>query len=252
MALDTAALVLFPFSAGVMTFFAPCAYPLLPGYIAYYLGRPVSPLADESRSNAESEGSGRWRSRSRLLIRAALTGLLVSCGFVLVYALVAGIVVTVGSRVVSKISVLELGTGVLLIVIGVAMLLGVRIPAPAVRLPARHRTASGFIGFGIVYGLAAAGCSAPIFVGLVLSVLPRPSDVLIVFGAYTAGMSVFMIGLTVLVALGRTTVLTVFSSRQRKLHLAAGCLLVGAGLIQVYLFLFRYRGRELLGSLFGI
>ena len=28
----------FAFSAGVATFFAPCAYPLLPGYVAFYLG----------------------------------------------------------------------------------------------------------------------------------------------------------------------------------------------------------------------
>jgi cytochrome c biogenesis protein CcdA len=31
----------FALSAGAATFFAPCAYPLLPGYVAFYLGDAV-------------------------------------------------------------------------------------------------------------------------------------------------------------------------------------------------------------------
>ena len=38
------------FSAGAATFFAPCAFPLLPGYVGYYLGKtgdgtPDGPLS---------------------------------------------------------------------------------------------------------------------------------------------------------------------------------------------------------------
>ena len=31
-------LFLFSFSLGIISFFSPCAFPMLPGYISYYLG----------------------------------------------------------------------------------------------------------------------------------------------------------------------------------------------------------------------
>ena len=39
------AVVVFAASAGVATFLAPCAYPLLPGYVGYYVGREEATLA---------------------------------------------------------------------------------------------------------------------------------------------------------------------------------------------------------------
>ncbi len=39
------AVVAFAASAGVATFLAPCAYPLLPGYVGYYVGREEATLA---------------------------------------------------------------------------------------------------------------------------------------------------------------------------------------------------------------
>jgi len=77
-----------------MTFFAPCAYPLFPGYVSYYLGtnsmRPQSAAARGDTSLAVGTGVG------QRLLDMAVVGLLVSLGFVLVYGVLASIVLTWG------------------------------------------------------------------------------------------------------------------------------------------------------------
>ena len=140
----------FAFSAGVATFFAPCAYPLLPGYVAFYLG--------------DTEASVPLGSRLR---RAAAVGGLASLGFFAVYAVLAGFAAAVGTRVLRDIAFLELAVGGLLVALGAAMAAGAVTPAALhVRLPSRERFKSGFLLFGVVYAVAAAGCTAPLFVGI--------------------------------------------------------------------------------------
>ena len=46
------------FSAGVATFFAPCAFPLLPGYVAYYLGHGAGDATPSSRPTRVRRAAG--------------------------------------------------------------------------------------------------------------------------------------------------------------------------------------------------
>lgn len=254
-------LIGFAFTAGVFTFFAPCAYPLLPGYISYYLGQTATSAETSSpRANGGVEPSGftRYLTRglntvfeprlARRLARALVISLLVSAGFFVVYGLLAGIVGLVGVRSLSRISLLELLVGALLIVIGAVMLTGWEPPTPSIRLPERRRTSSGYFGFGILYAAAAAGCTAPIFIAVALKALSvGPTLSLVTFGAYAAGMSVLLTCLTILAALGRDTVLTWSSGRTDLIYRTAGGLLILAGIVQLYFFLFRFNGLSLLG-----
>jgi len=140
----------FAFSAGVATFFAPCAYPLLPGYVAFYLG------------DAASDASTGVRLR-----RAGLVAALISGGMLIAYAALAVLVAVVGTEPLLNLAVLELVVGAGLVVLGVAVAAGrCSVAAVHVRLPARRRAKSGFLLFGVVYAAAAAGCTAPVFVGL--------------------------------------------------------------------------------------
>ena len=228
----------FAFAAGAATFFAPCAYPLLPGYVAYYLG------SDAERSAASAESTG-VETVARLR-RAAAVGVLVSLGFVLVYGVLAGIVAAVGTRVLADVVLLELVVGGLLVVLGTAMALG-RGPSRHVSFPERRRSPAALVGFGIVYAAAAAGCTAPVFVAVALTALSSgPATAFVTLGAYAAGMSVLMIGVTALSALGREALVRRLP-RPRTVSRVAGVLLVAAGLAQVYLFLFRFGGLALLG-----
>ena len=225
----------FAFTAGVATFFAPCAYPLLPGYVAYYLG-----------SDAGGSGESASVGTGARLRRAATVGVLVSLGFVLVYGVLAGIVAAVGTRVLADVVLLELVVGGLLVVLGAAMALG-RGPTRHLTFPERRRSPAAFVGFGIVYAAAAAGCTAPVFVAVALTALSSgPATAFVTLGAYAAGMSALMIGVTALSALGREALVRRLP-RPRTVSRVAGVLLVAAGLAQVYLFLFRFGGLALLG-----
>lgn len=217
----------FAFTAGAATFFAPCAYPLLPGYVAYYLG---------------ADGDGATGPLPRRLRRAVSVGGLASLGFFIVYAALAGVALAVGTAALQQISVLELVVGGLLIVLGVGMATGRLQPgAIHVALPERRRSAGGFLAFGIVYAVAAAGCTAPIFVGIAgLALSGGPLTAVATLGAYAAGMTVLMLGVTLLTALGKGGLLRRFASDTGRITRGAGALLALAGVAQIYLYVFDF------------
>lgn len=245
----------FAFSAGAVTFFAPCAYPLLPGYVSYYVGS----TADRAGSATATDGAVVAGLATvlglvapapvhRRLARAVVVGVLVSTGFAVVYGLLAGVVATFGARLLAGISVLELGVGVLLVGVGTAMALGAKPSRSVVQLPERRRTNAGYLAFGVLYAAAAAGCTAPIFVAVAVRAFAAgPTRGLAALGAYSAGMSTLMIGVTVLTALGRETVLERVTNRMDAIYRVAGVLLAVAGIAEIYLFLFRYDGLRMLG-----
>ncbi|ERH11676.1 MAG: cytochrome c biogenesis protein [halophilic archaeon J07HB67] len=258
-------LVAFAFSAGLGTFFAPCAYPLLPGYVSYYLGETVGADGGDTGANLTDGGTvdtgGRiatlltetlaglvGRRLATRLARAAVVGSVVSLGFFLVYGVLAGVTAAVGSQLLGRLSLLELVVGVVLIVAGTATASGYDPPTPTVRLPERRRSVGGFLAFGVLYAAAAAGCTAPIFVAVgVRGVAAGPVNALAVFGAYAAGTSLLMITVTVAVALGRDALLGRLRAHTALVERGMGVLLAVAGVVQLYFFPFRFDGLSVLG-----
>ena len=171
--------VAFALSAGLATFFAPCAYPLLPGYVGYYL----------SQEDAALDGA---------LVRgvaASLGALFVLGGFGL-------LVLGAGQRFVSNLAVVEPVIGALLVVLGLAVLLG-RGPSLHVILPERRASVAGFGLFGGVYAVAAAGCVVPLFVGVVTQALTRPPlGSAAVFATYAGSVAAPLVGVTLLAGAG--------------------------------------------------
>jgi cytochrome c-type biogenesis protein len=217
---------------GVATFFAPCAYPLLPGYVAYFL----------------ADGDDGQTPLARRLRRALVVSAAVVAGFLVVFAVLAAVVAAVGTGPLRNVSVLELVVGVGLVVLGLGMATGRLQPATHVQLPERRRSVSGFVAFGVVYAVAAAGCTAPLFVGLAgVALAGGPATAVRVFGGYVAGMAGLMVAVTVLAALGRGALLRRLSGATGRLSRVAGVAVALAGVAQVYLFLFEFGGLELLG-----
>ena len=223
----------FAFGLGTATFFAPCAFPLLPGYVAFFLGR-----------NADATPPVGVRLR-----RAVAVGALTSLGFFLVYGVLAGVAVGVGTRVLGNVTVLELVAGLVMVVLGAAMAAGLYSPGNLhVRLPERKRTPTGFFAFGVVYAAAAAGCTAPLFVAVVTTALSTgPVAGVATLAAYAGGMSALMVAVTLLSALGRDAVLGRVPQLTGRISRVAGVVVVLAGLLQVYFFVFRFDGLRYLG-----
>lgn len=216
--------IVFAFTAGAGTLFAPCAYPLLPGYVAFFLGR-------EGDENLPIE---------RRLPKAVGVALVVSAGFALVYVALAGVAFALGTRALENVAVLELVVGGLLVVLGAGMAAGRLRPSRLhVRLPQRRRSVLGFFAFGVVYAAAAAGCTAPVFLGIAgVALGSDPATAVGLFGAYALGMSLLMVVVTVLSALGRGAVLRGLSGASARLTRAGGAVLVLAGLAQIYYYLY--------------
>lgn len=226
----------FAFSLGVATFFAPCALPLLPGYVAYFVG--------QSGESDRVVGDSVMARLGRGLVVTAVTGL----GVVAVFALLAAVAVTLGTRILRNVAVLELVAGVALVGLGAALVTD-RLPNPSVhlRLPERRRGPVGYFSFGALYAAAAAGCTGPLFVGVATLALSNPTHAVPIFGAYAAG-AVSLLGLVTLsTALGRTALVNRFSASSERVTRLAGLALIGAGLVQLYYFLVVFDGLAGLG-----
>ncbi|WP_267641630.1 cytochrome c biogenesis CcdA family protein [Haloarchaeobius amylolyticus] len=227
----------YAFTLGAGAFFAPCAFPLLPGYVSYYVG-----------TSAGEGDAGHQQVSTATVLRAVGVALLVSLGFFAVYGLLGGVVVALGTRYLQHIAILELVVGALMILLGAAMAAGVKVSLQQVVLPERERSASGYVAFGVVYAAAAAGCTAPLFFSVVLGALTTdPGAGIARLVAYAAGMSVLMILLTVATAVGRDVLVRRLTRNTGRITRAAGALLVVAGVYQIYLFFVEFDGAALLG-----
>ncbi|KAB1194531.1 cytochrome C biogenesis protein [Haloferax sp. MBLA0076] len=201
----------FALSAGVATFFAPCAYPLLPGYVGYYL----------SRDDADLGGA---ITRGGVASLAALTAL---AGIGVILALVGG-------RIASHIALFEPIVGGALVVFGLLLFTG-RAPSLHVVLPEYRSSVAGFGIFGAVYGLAAAGCVVPIFLGVVAQSLALPTaQAVISLAAYATAAALPLAIVTVLAALGGDRIRSLSGYVGSVQKVAAG-VMVAAGVWQIWL-----------------
>jgi cytochrome c-type biogenesis protein len=125
--------LVFAFSAGTATFFSPCSFPLVPGYVSHYLG---STAAGDGASADGGTVLGRSAAGSTVasLGRALGVGLVVSVGMVLVYGGVAAVAITLGGRALADVALLELVVGVVFVAAGALMAAGWR---PSVDSPVR-------------------------------------------------------------------------------------------------------------------
>ncbi|HVL86734.1 MAG TPA: cytochrome c biogenesis protein CcdA [Candidatus Thermoplasmatota archaeon] len=194
------------FLAGVSGFFSPCAFPLLPGYMSYYLGK--------QRPDAALDANA----RRRAVRKAAVGGTLAAVGIVLVYLIVGGVIALTGNVVKEYVAYLGPIVAVSLVVLGFVMLTSWTLPtyrigqalgplSRAVRsksIEGQEGSNLGLFAYGVGYGSASLGCHAPLFIAVVLGALLVGGFVaaLTAFALYGLGMAVFMVGVTV--ALGYT------------------------------------------------
>ena len=210
----------FAVTAGVATFFSPCAYPLLPGYVGFYVN---SVDADE----ASVTGAG-------------VRGLAAAVGVLATFAVLAGATVRVGQSTLSNIAVFETLVGGLLVLFGLLVVAG-RAPSVSVSLPKRRTSVFGFGLFGAGYALAGAGCVAPIFLAVVARAIALPGDVaLLVLSVYAGVVAVLMAATTVATGVGLIGNANRVMAHAGALKRVAGAVMVVAGIGQLYLSLVVY------------
>ena len=205
----------FALAAGIATFFSPCAYPLLPGYVGFYV----------------SQTEGDEASLSGALGRGLVAGI----GVLGTFAVLLVAAYWIGHSTFSKIVLFEPIVGAILVGFGLLIVVG-RAPSLSVALPKRRSSVLGFGIFGAGYALAAAGCVAPLFVGVVAQALSlSPTGAALVVGTYVGSVVALMVSLTVATGMGLVAGAGRLAAHSETLERLAGGVMIVAGLGQLYL-----------------
>lgn len=210
----------FAITAGVATFFSPCAYPLLPGYVGFYV------------NSVEAENAS--------VVGGGVRGFAAALGVLTTFAVLGGATAWVGSETLAGITMFETLVGGLLLVFGLLVAFD-RAPSLSMSLPERRSSVLGFGLFGAGYALAGAGCVAPVFLAVVARALTLPTDAaILVLGVYAGVVAVLMAATTVATGLGLVSNATRVMAHADKLQRLAGVVMIGAGIGQLYLSLVVY------------
>lgn len=157
-------------------------------------------------------------------------GFMAALGITGTYLLISLPVVTLGNWVQQYLIPLQLLAGPLISALGVLYYTDTTLPT-VVHLPKRtDRSPAVFFSFGVLYGLGSLACNLPLFLGVILSVFATDGVIegLAVFGAFAAGMSTLMIGVSVLTAAtGRSYSLGRYTRRVRTLGTSRSSFLAG-------------------------
>jgi cytochrome c-type biogenesis protein len=210
--------LVFAFTAGVLSIFSPCGYALLPGYVSYYLGSDLS------------------------LVRAVVGGLACTLGLVTVFSVVGALASSLGVLMPQLIPVLDILAAVILMVLGVAMLRQTNIPYLQLNVrPTTRRGLAGLYMFGLVYGIAGVGCSAPVFLSVLLFAVSESwINGVLTFTVYAFGMGVPLVLTSVLVAEAKDILIRRISGATERLHKLGGTVLILVGLYLFYTYYVTY------------
>jgi cytochrome c biogenesis protein CcdA len=232
-------LLAFSFTAGVFAFFNPCGFALLPAYVSYYLAsgeeqRPRGPL--------------------RTLIRGLSLGTAVGAGFITVFTVLGVIVSLLSGALGPLLPWVGAGVGVGLFVLGALLILGrahLKLPMierMAARLAPRgnpHPREQGlpfYYLYGVAYALASTSCTLPVFLIVVSSALASGLlGGLIQFGAYALGMTLMMIGLSVITVFSKEAIQHLMGPVMRFVRWAGAVGVMAAGAYLIYYNLFYSR-----------
>lgn len=209
------------FTSGMLATVNPCGFAMLPAYLGYFLG-----LDDDDPDPF------------RVVVRALVVAGAVAAGFLVVFGVIGLLIAQFSLILVRYLPWVTAVLGVLLAVLGVAMLRGYE---PSVRLPKLEkgtgsRAVPSMLVFGMSYAVASLSCTLPVFSATMTATLTRHSvlGVVVVLLCYGLGMGVILAGVTVALALARHSFVASLRRSMRYVHRAAGVLLVVAGLFLAY------------------
>ncbi len=205
------------FGSGLLAAVNPCGFVLLPTYLMYFLGVTGRP------------GTQQASVRRALLVSGAL-----SAGFMSVFVVVGGITRLLTDWINQNAKYVALIIGLGLIVLGIAMLFGYRLPLTTPKLDAgqRDRTVMSMFIFGVAYAVASIGCTLGPFSATVLGTIDTEgfAQGLVAIALYGAAMSLLVTTLTVSLALAQGWLLRVLRSGMKYVEIGSAVMMILSGL----------------------
>jgi cytochrome c-type biogenesis protein len=207
----------FAFGTGMVATVNPCGFAMLPAYLSFFLG---------------SEGAG-GRDVRTTVQRSMRVGLSVSLGFLTVFGAVGLAIYHLSASVDRWTPWATLVIGVVLVLLGLAMLRGWE---PVLNLPklqkgGRDRTDRSMFLFGVSYAVASISCALPLFTSAVAGTF-RQSNLLsslAVFVAYALGMTLVLLAITVSLGMARQGVVRWLRKALPHVNRVSGLLMIVAG-----------------------
>jgi cytochrome c-type biogenesis protein len=207
--------------AGAISFTSPCCLPLIPGYLSYISGLPISELGQ--------------REARALTLRAAL---LFVAGFTLVFTALGVSFALVGGALLRNVPVIVKVAGVVIILMGLAMMGLLRLPflfrerrVDLGRIPSGPRSA--FL-LGMAFAFGWAPCIGPVLATILASAAATQTaawgGVLLVF--YSLGLGIPFVALALGFQRARGS-LEWLKRHGRRIEILGGALLVGVGVLFV-------------------
>jgi len=215
------------FIRGMVAAVNPCGFILLPTYLMYFLGL-----------QGTMPGSQRATMRRAVIVSAA-----VSSGFLSVF-LIAGLISWRFTSWINENAKYATGAiGVALLVLGVAMLFGYKLPFMTPRLDAGgeggpKQTVGAMFVYGIAYAVASIGCTIGLFIATVFSASERDGVAAGVGNmlAYGAGMALLVSALTIALASANTSLLKVLRGSLQYVDRIAAVFVLLSGLYLIWYF----------------
>ena len=227
--IQTMSIYALAFFAGIASFFSPCSFPMLPGYMAYYFG------------------IGKKETGYK---KAMLGGTAAALGIIAIYVVAGGLLLYSASLIAPYIPMLGMVVGALLVVLGLLMFTPLQYDIllrpfrPITRVikdrerGREHGFAAKLFGYGVAYGGAATGCTAPVFLAVVIGAMAISMTAgITAILIYSLSAGALMVAVTVLMAAVERKAVDFLKRHTEKIKAvsAAILILVGAYLIWYHL-----------------
>ncbi len=162
-------------------------------------------------------------------------------GLMAMFGLLGFVPILFGTIVYQYIPWLILVSGIIVISMGLTVLLGIELPTFPVFVMRSHASRggiSGFVLYGIAYGMTALSCSSPIFISVVVFTFSSGNffQGIVLFIFYALGMGSTLITSTLIFVFVGEPILHKFVESVEKLRKASGILLIVIGLYLIYYF----------------
>ena len=205
------------FGSGLLAAVNPCGFVLLPTYLMYFLGVSGRP------------GTQRAPVRRALLVSAAL-----SAGFMTVFVIVGGISRLFTNWLNQNAKYVGLLIGLALVILGIAMLFGYRLPfsTPKLETGKRDQTIVSMYVFGLAYAIASIGCTIGPFSATVLGTIDTDGffQGIVAIVLYGVAMSLLITTLTVTLAVAQGGLLKSLRSGMKYVETASAIVMIVSGL----------------------
>ncbi len=219
----------FALVTGVITAFNPCGFAMLPAYVSYFVGKH----ADDDLG------------LSRRLTNAAITGLLVTAGFITVFGSIGLVATSFLSQINNVVPYISMVVGVILAILGLSMVRGYE-PKLTRLTVSRARAGSGYRSmylYGLSYAVVSLSCGFPGFISAVVASTREKGFLskMSVYLAFTLGMGLVMVLLSFSVALAQQAVVRGMRKILPHVNRISGALLIVSGLYVSYYGYYEWR-----------